>query len=101
MHMFMAASTKPSNATQILFYFSAPSFLKSFTMNGARNQMMSRQSKTRALAKFTNSRSPSFLNISLNYEKEEDPEIFYFRNYRIVFQTRAETSRDGHSIPAF
>ena len=51
MHVFVATSTEPSNAIKILFL--VPLVLESHATHGARNEMMSRQSKTRALTKFT------------------------------------------------
>ena len=86
MHKFMAALTKPSNAVQTPSRFTrAPPSLKSKPMDAAGNKMMSRQSGSRALAKFTNFAFFDFIKVVADDGNEISLQVFLFADHRIIF----------------
>ena len=79
MHVLMATPTEPSNAFQFLFV--VPPVPKSYTMHAAGNEMMSRQSETRALAKLTACWNLGITYIIADDGEEEVLEVLFLADY--------------------
>ena len=79
MHVFMATSTEPSNAINLLSLM--PFLLESHATHGAGNEMMSCQNKTRALTKFTARWCFDIVYISVDNGKQEVLKVLFMAYY--------------------
>lgn len=80
----MTTSTEPSDLIQNLFL--VPPLLSSYTAYEMGSEMMSRQSKVRALAKLTPSRNFDILYVVTDDGKEETSKILFSADDGIVHQ---------------
>lgn len=87
----MTTSTEPSDLIQNLFL--VPPLLSSYTVYEMGSEMMSRQSKVRALAKLTPSRNFYILYVVTDDGKEETSKILFSADDGIVHQIWAGLRR--------